>query len=324
MDIYINSYGTYLRKKDDLFEMEIEGQKRRISPKKVRSIFISTGATITTDAIKLAVEHNIDITIADEYGQPIGRFWHSRFGSTSYIRRRQIEVFDSEEGIEIAKTWLIKKIEKSVEHLRRLKYKRKAKEIEITKYELNILPYIEKIKAVRGRVGEVRHILMGYEGNASREYYNVISFLMPPEFQFGGRSFRPAKDEFNCMLNYGYGILYSRVEKACIIAGLDPYVGVLHSDNYNKVSLVFDMIEIFRFMVIESVFRLFTRKRVDRKFFDKILEGFKLNKQGKPVVVEAIMEEFEKRVLVKGKKIKQEDLIINECHRLANMLIGKG
>ena len=34
----------------------------------------------------------------------------------------------------------------------------------------------------------------------------------------------PAKDEFNTLLNYAYGILYSKVEKACIIAGLEPLV----------------------------------------------------------------------------------------------------
>jgi CRISPR-associated protein Cas1 len=43
------------------------------------------------------------------------------------------------------------------------------------------------------------------------------------------------------MLNYSYGVLYSLVEKACILAGLDPFVGFLHTDNYNKKSLVFDL-----------------------------------------------------------------------------------
>ncbi len=54
------------------------------------------------------------------------------------------------------------------------------------------------------------------------------------------------KDPFNACLNYCYGILYSLVEKACILSGLDPYVGFLHTDNYNKKSLVFDLIELFR------------------------------------------------------------------------------
>ena len=41
-------------------------------------------------------------------------------------------------------------------------------------------------------------------------------------------------------------MLYSLVERACIVAGLDPFVGFLHTDNYNKKSLVFDLIEPFR------------------------------------------------------------------------------
>ena len=69
---------------------------------------------------------------------------------------------------------------------------------------------------------------------------------MPEKYKFESRSRNPAKDEFNTLLNYGYGVLYSMVEKACIIAGLDQYIGFLHTDNYNKKSLVFDVIVLFR------------------------------------------------------------------------------
>jgi hypothetical protein len=60
---------------------------------------------------------------------------------------------------------------------------------------------------------------------------------------FESRSRQPAADAFNAMLNYSCGILYSLVEKACILAGLEPFVGFLHTDNYNKKSLVYDLIE---------------------------------------------------------------------------------
>ena len=80
----------------------------------------------------------------------------------------------------------------------------------------------------------------------AKKYFGAISSIVPEKYKFEGRSRNPAKDEFNAMLNYGYGVLYSMVEKACIIAGLDPYIGFLHTDNYNKKSLVFDVIELFR------------------------------------------------------------------------------
>ncbi len=52
------------------------------------------------------------------------------------------------------------------------------------------------------------------------------------------------------------------VEKSCILAGLDPYVGFLHTDNYNKKSMVFDLIEPFRFLADQTVTHLFTGRKI--------------------------------------------------------------
>ena len=101
---------------------------------------------------------------------------------------------------------------------------------------------------------------MGLEGTAGRTYFELLNFIMPERFKFNGRSRSPAKDEFNCLLNYGYGVLYSLVEKGCIIAGLDPYVGFVHTDYYTKKSLVFDLIEMFRIFVDQTVVYLFSQR----------------------------------------------------------------
>ena|SRR3989304_1858844 len=62
-----------------------------VSADKVDSILITTAATITTDAIEFAVENNIDIVFLDFNKNPYGRVWHSKLGSTTLIRRRQLE-----------------------------------------------------------------------------------------------------------------------------------------------------------------------------------------------------------------------------------------
>ena len=66
--------------------------------------------------------------------------------------------------------------------------------------------------------------------------------VMPEEWTLISRNRDPAADGFNCMLNYGYGVLYSMVEKGIIVAGLDPYIGFIHADNYNKKSFVSDLL----------------------------------------------------------------------------------
>jgi CRISPR-associated protein Cas1 len=130
-------------------------------------------------------------------------------------------------------------------------------------------------------------------------------------------------DEFNCLLNYGYGVLYSRVEKACIIAGLDPYVGFNHTDDYNKKSFVFDLIEMYRIYIDRTVFNLFSKKQVSDTFFDEIPNGMTLNKEGKAVLIQAVNETFDKDITYRGRNIKIGNTIQFDCHRIANSLIGK-
>ena len=165
---------------------------------------------------------------------------------------------------------------------------------------------------------------MGLEGSAGRTYFEALSFVIPDRFKFEGRSRQPARDEFNCLLNYGYGILYSLVERACIIAGLDPYVGFIHTDNYNKKSLVFDLIEPCRILAERTAVNLFSKRQVKKEHFDTVKNGMTLNKEGKAVLISAFNERLDQKVRYRGRNISNRDIIQLDCHRLAQTLIGKG
>lgn len=180
-----------------------------------------------------------------------------------------------------------------------------------------------QLEALDGKLDEMRGKIMGLEGMASRHYFTALSFLLPDKWKFNGRSRNPARDEFNCLLNYGYGVLYSKVEKACIIAGLDPYVGFNHTDDYNKKSFVFDLIEMYRIHIDRTVFNLFSKKQVSDSFFDEIPKGMTLNKEGKAVLIQAVNETFDKEISYRGRNIKIGNTIQFDCHRIANSLIGK-
>jgi CRISPR-associated protein Cas1 len=53
-------------------------------------------------------------------GQPYGRVWSSKLGSTVLIRRRQLDVSRSEEGWELAKEWVQEKLQNQVDFLQEL------------------------------------------------------------------------------------------------------------------------------------------------------------------------------------------------------------
>lgn len=321
VQLVINTFGAYLRKQGDCFIVKNEDKAFEVSVRKVDSIMITTGAFLSTDAIKAAMDHNIEILFLDEHGDPYGRVWHSKLGSTTLIRRRQLEFAEDERGLALAKEWVLAKFERQAEFVKKLAHARPERESEVLVYAGRLEEGRTKLAALRGTLDEQRRTVMGLEGAAGRTYFEALSFIMPDRYKFEGRSRQPAKDEFNCLLNYGYGVLYSMVEKACLIAGLDPYVGFVHTDNYNKKSLVFDLMEMFRYLVDQTVVYLFTGRKVRQDWVETVPGGLTLAKDGKAALIEALNETFETSVRYRNRNIKQRDIIQFECHHIANELI---
>ena len=282
---------------------------------------IATSAYLSTDALKLAIENNIDVIFLDEFGDPYGRVWHSKLGSTVLIRRKQLEISALEKGLELAKEWTVAKLDNQIDLLKRLSRPREDKAEKLSESIEGISVIRDRLASLKGTIDERRGTIMALEGAAGRIYFDALSFIMPERFKFDGRSRNPAKDEFNALLNYGYGVLYSLVEKACIIAGLDPYIGFLHTDNYNKKSLVFDLIEMFRTFAEETVVYLFSGRKVKVEYFDELKGGYTLNKEGRAVLIEALNKSLDETVRYRGRNIQKRNIIQFECHRIANELI---
>jgi CRISPR-associated protein Cas1 len=233
MQLVINTFGAGLGKEGDRFLVTAGSRKLAVSAHKVQSILITTAAYLSTDAVELAAAHNIDLVFLNKHGEPFARVWQSRMGSTAAIRRRQIEVADSPEGLGFARDWVGAKLRHQLEFLEELWQRRPDADAIFQGTVGTLRDCLDQVKALTGTLDAQRGTLMGLEGAAGRTYFCCLGQLIPEAFRFESRSRQPAADAFNAMLNYSYGILYSLVEKACILAGLDPFVGFLHTDNYN-------------------------------------------------------------------------------------------
>ena len=321
MQLVINTRGAYLKKEKNCFLVKNDDKTFEVSADKVDSILITTSATITTDAIEFAVENNIDIVFLNYFGDPYGRVWHSKLGSTTLIRRKQLEAEASSVGFNLARGWIVQKLENQLDFLKDLKKNRPDDYETFGQYITKIEQLKDNLMSMKGSLDEKRGSIMGMEGMASLTYFEALASIMPETWKFAGRSRDPAQDAFNCLLNYGYGVLYSQVEKACIIAGLDPYMGFLHTDNYNKKSFVFDLIEIFRIYIDRTVMNLFSKKQVHEGLFDKIPGGLYMNKEGKAVLISAVNEALDKEIEYNGRNDKVRNTIQMECHSIANGLI---
>lgn len=321
MNLVLTTFGTYLHRQGEMFVIKIKEESREVSARKVRSILITTGASLSTDAIALALEKNIDVVFLDKFGDPLGRIWHGRPGSTTAIRREQLRLADTEAGLQLALGWLLCKLDNQVEFLRNARNKRTRLSAELTQSIDTLLDLRQRLAAIEGKLDDRRSAIMNLEAQAGRVYWDALNLMLPEGFRFPARSRNPAKDEFNCLLNYAYGVLYGTVERACVLAGLDPYVGFIHTDHYNKISLVFDLIECYRIWADETVVGLFAARQVKQTMFDKLHNGLILNKQGKAVLMERFEAHLDEGIRHRNRNIKRRDAVQLDCHRLANSWI---
>jgi len=329
MQLHINTYGTYIHVKDELFEIRRKNdkgeiEKKQYSANKVTHILLTTGTSLSTDAVKLAMKFNVDIVFAEQDGSPIGRVWHSKLGSTTKIRKSQLEASLNATGVKWTKEWLMAKLDNQLNFIKDLKKHRpqhadflndKISRIEALSVSINTLE--------AQKVTEIADTLRGLEGTAGRLYFETLNYVLPSEYQFKGRSMRPAQDAFNAFLNYAYGILYSKIEKTLIVAGVDPYVGFLHRDDYNQLSMVYDFIEPYRTYADEVVFRLFSGKKVNKSHSDVLANGLSLNAEGKALLVTAFNKYMDDDpIRYRNRNLVRNHAIQLDAHNFANSLIA--
>lgn len=327
MQLYITTFGSYLHIRDDMFEIKYyedeEEVKKKIAAHKVSSIVMDKGTSLSWAAIKKALTHNIDIVFAEGDGAPLGRVWHSKLGSTTRIRKRQLVASMNSEAVHWIKKWVSEKMKNQADLLKDFKRHRKAKADRIQSVIDKLAELQRKTENLEGdHISEIDGSIRGLEGTAGRMYFNLLSALLVKQYQFEGRNSRPAEDPFNAFLNYGYGILYSKIEHCIMIAGLDPYVGFLHRDDYNQTSFVFDFIEPYRPFVDLTVYRLFSGKKVTQAHYHEITNGIGLTKEGKKIIVQAFIERFEEeKIRYRGRNQTRLNAIQQDAHAVANKLI---
>ena len=369
MQLVINTKGALLRRRGERFEIRSGERTHEFAARKIQSIVIATGVRLTSDAIQLAAESNVDIVFLNSAGDPTSRVWQTRMGSTATIRRRQLQASLNQEGQSIAISWIETKLQNQLLFLRDLAERREKAATTIAESIDQISSSQEKLAQLRtkegspddmteARLAETRGTVMGLEGSAGRSFFQTISRLLPEEYRFENRSRRPAQDSFNATLNYAYGVLYSQVERALILAGLDPFIGFLHADHYNKPSLTFDLIEPFRIIAERTTVLLFTGRRVKADYFRAVPGGIELSPDGRAPLIEALNQRLDKvmrypnqcgsgnprksttpdpptidRPLTPGnskktsqskqRNIKTRQAIRYEAHALANRLLGR-
>ena len=302
MDIVLNTFGVSLSRDNEAFVVTSKDGRQRIPVDGIRSIQVSRSAQITSDAVMLAVENEIDVLFMDRGGKPIGRVWSPRYGSISKIRKGQLNFTASHAALEWIKEVIMQKMENQQALMLLLQPRTPEHERVMERNMKRIEAYRDKVKQLDGEVvRDVAPMLRGWEGQASRIYFSTIVPYLPEPYRFEQRSQHPAMDPANAFLNYGYGILYGKIEGMLIKVGIDPYIGVMHRDEYNRPVLVYDVIELFRIWVDYVVFTLLAQNAITDEFYSVREDGSCwLEALGRRVLIQSLNDYLDETVTKAG------------------------
>lgn len=248
-DIYIISDYGKLYKSNDTFKFHYpDGTVSTFFPHNTEKIIIIGRIEITSDALKMLMRHNIETLFVGRNGRFDGKLIFQE-GKNVFIRQKQYRKLDDDNfKISICKNIVQGKVKNQLSFMQRIGRERKKTE-KLTDSVDSVKRVIEKIDRVES-VEKIR----GYEGVASRFYFSVFRQNIIPDWAvFKGRKMNPPGDNVNAVMSFVYTLMSYSVETAIMAEGLDPYAGYLHSPEYGRKSLIFDLMEEYRVPICDTL-----------------------------------------------------------------------
>lgn len=328
-NLIADTFGTHIGKYSKRLKITQKGQTLAEAPLlHLQSVMVcSRGVSISVDAIEACCEHGIPILFLTDHGNPYASLHAAGLTGTVLTRREQLLAFYDWRGTHIALTVAHAKIQNQASTLKYLAKNRKDTDPHIYNHlnetALSLHDSLAAVDRLYRNVGnatidEIRAEIMGIEGHAGRRYWDAVATIIPDDYDWIGRTGRGATDPINSLLNYGYGILYGKIEQAIILAGLDPYAGFLHADRAGKPSLVLDSIEEFRQIAVDRlVLGLVARNYiVEQNAVGRLCDDFRKS------YAEKVLAHLNSSTRYQGKRYPIRYIIQNQARVLAGFLRG--
>lgn len=313
-------FGSHIGKYSERLKLTKGGEVLAQAPLlHLESVLIaSRGVSISSDALEACCERGIPVQFIANDGNPFASVYASGLVGTVLTRREQLRAFDDERGLHLALGFAAGKISNQIATLKYWAKSRNESDPEMAEYlrqqSIEMREYLAWLdRLIKSTLEEARGTLLAAEGNAAQVYWASIKVVIPPQYEWPGRETHGATDAINSLLNYGYGILYHQIERAIILAGLDPYAGYIHTDRPGKPSLTLDLIEEFRQIAVDRVvFGL-----VNRDFVVERDESGLLSAETRKRFAEKILNHLEVDVPYCGKKHTLRAVIQSQARSVA-------
>lgn len=323
LDILVTGNHAQIGKAGEKIVIRKEGKVvKEAFANKIGSIIINAhGTTISADAVKLCISNNVLINYFDDLGRPFATIYPTTTPTLS-VASAQAEASKGEKGKTVVKLLIHAKIQNQISLIKFLTKNKQLPEEESDIFkrsvdEMNNLASDVKKLDTSLQLETFKHKIFGFEGSAAVSYWSLFKLLINDMYLFEKREHQGSTDTINQMLNYGYGILYSKVVNAAVVAGLNPNSGFLHSDQKGKPVLSFDLIEPFRPVVVDrAVLAILSRKVKIPKESPKLEDGLR------QLLTQKVLARLYTEIKHHGERISVNDLIHDQAKQLADFLTG--
>lgn len=329
MHLIIEQPGSFLGKHSERLRVSVKGAVQTEAPMlDVEHVLVlSNGVSLSADAVRICAENGVPISFLSRTGHAYARLLAPGLTGTVRTRREQLLAYADERGAMLAKTFARGKLLNQANQLKYMSKYRKAVDTDLYWKVRDAATEVERM-ALRieelpdSTVDELRPHILNLEGRGAHIYWQALNVMLPTEYDWPSRETRGATDAVNMALNYGYGVLYTKIEGALILAGLDPYAGFLHVDRAGKPSMALDAIEEFRAPIVDrTIFGLLNRNvelRVET-------ETGRFDPATRRILAEKVLERLDNGVeRYEGKKHKLRTIIQSQAARLATAVRGEG
>jgi len=202
---------------------------------------------VSTEGLSILSENNKTVILLDTSGNPITTCHGIRdsYTATKY-RIAQYDTFREKE-----------KTDYLTQQITQAKLDSQVKFLKSTNH-----PKIQE------GITKLSHVRL-HEASNTRIYFDNYSKLIDERFGFVKRNSinvekYNATDIINALLNYGYSVLAGVISTFIHGIGLDAYYGFMHKNHTSFQSLVYDMMEPFRWLVDCAVWKFSSQKSANR------------------------------------------------------------
>ena len=277
---YIFTDGELIRKDNTVCFQNEEG-KKYLPIEDLTDIYVLGEVSVSKKFLEYATQKEVLLHFFNYHEYYVGTFYPREHYNSGYMILRQAEFYLNSEKRRIIAKKIIEGSAKNI--IQVLKYY-----ISRGKNELEII--LDKINAylIQVNVNMTIEEMMAMDGNIREAYYGGFDIILSDDdFTFEKRTKRPPRNNLNTLISFGNSVLYTIVLSEIYNTHLDPRIGFLHTSNHRRFTLILDMTEVVKPILVDRVIITLVGKRIiSANHFDKKSGGIILKGDERKLVIQ--------------------------------------